>query len=479
MTLHDDDLQSMLERRAGRARPDGLLEVARSIPDRTEQRRAVRGRSWVMRPRLVFATVIPVVAMLLLVTVVLSVAPSRSPDPAASLPVAQPSTAPTASMSAAPPPAADIQNGTIALEVMLAGGAMYTEGFFSYLRIDGPAGSPVVKLEEDFKPAPTGVRPQEIEVRGGAGSATAVVVPGSYSLASYQRPCEAACPPGGVLDEARDGCTATINIAAGDRISVVVTVHPGDGCTIDLERSAGANADRPIVLCEAVLIGVEMVLPGCYTAIQQAVGLVGAPLPIVATAAAGLTVCPEPVDCPPPPHGVLLRERVAWQVRFLPADGGPPLEVLVPARQWEGVDYGVMQPINEPWEGPYNDTKVGTTPQPTPDPSARSLGEPLRIDGLEIPLDHTGRWAVHLGEVALPNGYHNRTTFRVPNGGDGTYRAGLIRVDLVPLDPDAPGWDEPYRRLIDGPERFSAVLTFDLESYLPGAVMQVADLLVE
>lgn len=478
MTLRDDDLHSMLERRSGEVRPNGLLEFARGIPDRTVQRRANRGlRRWVARPALVLATVTPIVAMLALVAVVVSLAPSRSPDPAASLPLAQPSMEPTASMSVVPPPA-DAQDGTIELEVRLSGGAMYTEGFFSYLRIDGPAGPSVIKLEDQFKPAPTGARPHEIEIRGGTGTATAVLAPGAYSLDSYQRPCEAACPPGGVLDEPRDVCTAMINVAAGDLISVMVTVHPGVGCTIDLARAAGANADRPVVLCEAGLIGVARIRPECHRAIHEAVSL-ARPLPVVATAVARLVVCPDAMDCPPVPDGAPLRERVAWQVHFVPADGGPPQDVLVPAGQWEGFSYGGPQLINEPWEGPYNDTKVGATPQPSPDPSARSLGKPLRIDRLEIPLDHTGRWTVDLGEIALPNGYHTETTFRVPNGNDGTYRAGLISVDLVPLDPDAPGWDEAHRRLIDGPERFRAVLTFDLESYVPGAVMEIAELLVE
>lgn len=100
------------------------------------------------------------------------------------------------------------------------GGALYTEGAFSYLTIETSDGRPV--LEEEFT-----------DTRLTRPLVDKILPAGSYRMSSFQRPCEASCPsPGaaGTLDPATDRCSVTFDLLEGQSLSASVELRPGEGC---------------------------------------------------------------------------------------------------------------------------------------------------------------------------------------------------------------------------------------------------------
>jgi len=53
---------------------------------------------------------------------------------------------------------------------------------------------------------------------------------GTYTLSSYQRPCDGNC---GYLDPPTDRCSEQLTVVAGDETHVHITVRAGEGCTFD------------------------------------------------------------------------------------------------------------------------------------------------------------------------------------------------------------------------------------------------------
>lgn len=102
MSLSDDQVRTMLARRAGRGRPDGLVEAAHRIAVdslRTPHRWGRPART--LGPRLVIAALIPALAVAVLIMVAVTAVGPRtplSPSPAGSSPTASPvGPSPTAS----------------------------------------------------------------------------------------------------------------------------------------------------------------------------------------------------------------------------------------------------------------------------------------------------------------------------------------------------------------------------------------------
>jgi hypothetical protein len=52
---------------------------------------------------------------------------------------------------------------------------------------------------------------------------------GDYTIVSYQRPCSGNCRQ---LDMPTDQCEGDVSLDPGEQVTVMVTVHHGEGCTI-------------------------------------------------------------------------------------------------------------------------------------------------------------------------------------------------------------------------------------------------------
>ena len=96
------------------------------------------------------------------------------------------------------------------------GAAMYVEGSKSYVRISSPTGGSDTTSSFVANPSKPVV--------------SQVVAPGSYTVESWQRPCDGKC---GVLDPETDQCESTVTVAAGRSTTLVIILKPGHGCTIE------------------------------------------------------------------------------------------------------------------------------------------------------------------------------------------------------------------------------------------------------
>ena len=119
------------------------------------------------------------------------------------------------------------------------------------------------------------------------------------------------------------------------------------------------------------------------------------------------------------------------------------------------------------------------TPVPTPDPSAMAAAESLVVDSLHIPIDHVGRYVIEVGEAVLPNGILTEATFSLRDAKptDVLVTPDGVRLEVRTLDGElleniyAHGWRS-------GTERVEATLTFTIESFEPGAVLEAVDIIV-
>jgi hypothetical protein len=95
-----------------------------------------------------------------------------------------------------------------------AGGGLYFEGSYSYVRVErGGRSLTQVRLSNERVPR-----------------ATVSLDPGTYRLISFQRPCDGNCSQ---LDPPTDRCSHELEAKAGERVEATVHLRPGDGCTID------------------------------------------------------------------------------------------------------------------------------------------------------------------------------------------------------------------------------------------------------
>lgn len=102
---------------------------------------------------------------------------------------------------------------TLHVTQKLAGGSLYVEGSYSYVRVE--------KGEKTLA---------EVRLRGRrTPEATLRLDPGAYRLVSFQRPCDPSC---GVLDLPTDQCSGAIDAKADGRVEATIRLSPGEGCTI-------------------------------------------------------------------------------------------------------------------------------------------------------------------------------------------------------------------------------------------------------
>jgi hypothetical protein len=116
-----------------------------------------------------------------------------------------------------------------------------------------------------------------------------------------------------------------------------------------------------------------------------------------------------------------------------------------------------------------------------PDPAAVAAARPLRLPTLDVPIDAIGHHELEVGAVGLPNGYVTRIDARVVNDQpDDLWIRGAIHLELRPSDPThAPFGDVYERPLYPGVEEAILWLVFDVTEASSGAVLHLADLVVE
>jgi hypothetical protein len=137
--------------------------------------------------------------------------------------------------------------------------------------------------------------------------------------------------------------------------------------------------------------------------------------------------------------------------------------------------------ISSPTEGGYFDRPEGASPVPTAAPDALAAASSLRIDRLDIQIDHVGPFEVRLGEAALPNGLLTTATFDLVD----PWPAGVTVIDgRVILEVRSLVDGRSLRNVYehgwrDGTEPVEAVLIFDVSRFEPGAVLAIRDMVVE
>lgn len=246
-----------------------------------------------------------------------------------------------------------------------------------------------------------------------------------------------------------------------------------------------ASTTVPAVTCAR---DVELrVSPICAVAVHAAFASILPSPTAVSSVSARLQACPGPPGCTGSHEAV-------WSVAFMLPDGSTVTKDFSasPGASGDTTGVGSIPSYNSPdlsWpyshdlpcvdQSPSGDCAAFATPQPTPDPDERAQARPLTIDRVLLPLSARGHVEVPLGVAGLPRGYHTRTSFELSNAADGTYLLTGIRVDLRPVDPDAPPFGGGLRRLVPGVEDVTAVLVMDVESFLPGAVVEIVGLVVE
>lgn len=131
-------------------------------------------------------------------------------------------------------------------------------------------------------------------------------------------------------------------------------------------------------------------------------------------------------------------------------------------------------------DGGYYDRTADATPMPSAAPDALAEATALRIDRLDIPIDHAGTNEVVLGEAWLPNGLVTAAGFALvddwPSGV--TILDGAVRLEVRSQSDGQPiqniyehGWRQ-------GIEAVDAVLVFDVFRFEPRAKLSIADVIV-
>jgi hypothetical protein len=132
-------------------------------------------------------------------------------------------------------------------------------------------------------------------------------------------------------------------------------------------------------------------------------------------------------------------------------------------------------------EGGYHDVPEGSSPVPSAAPDAVAMGTELRVDRLDIPIDHTGAHEIVLGEAWLPNGLLTAADFALvddwPPGV--TILEGGVSLEVRSMSDGQPIrniYEHGWREGIEGVE---AVLVFDVFRFDPGATLSIQDVVVK
>jgi hypothetical protein len=109
------------------------------------------------------------------------------------------------------------RRATVHVRQEWVGGGLYVEGSYSYARVERD-GSTVEQVRLTGEKMP---------------SETIRIEPGTYRLVSFQRPGDGNC---GTLDPPTDQCSRRIDVEVDVELREVVSLSPGEGCTISEEQ---------------------------------------------------------------------------------------------------------------------------------------------------------------------------------------------------------------------------------------------------
>ena len=111
------------------------------------------------------------------------------------------------------PQATNSRPAMLRVKQVMVPGSLYTEGSFSYVRVERD-GQEIAKVKLEDSRA---------ELR---------LDEGSYRLISFQRPCDGNC---GLLDPPVDRCERSVQLLADETLHVKVVLHQRGGCTMRIK----------------------------------------------------------------------------------------------------------------------------------------------------------------------------------------------------------------------------------------------------
>lgn len=154
-------------------------------------------------------------------------------------------------------------------------------------------------------------------------------------------------------------------------------------------------------------------------------------------------------------------------------DGGLGVVGPLPNRVVTGPDRDV--PCREKDDG----TLVCATPLPDLTPAESSHGVALRIERFEIELDHVGPYRVALGEAVLSRGIVTELSFRLESADRDDFLAPDFRLILEDNATRAVQPANVFEKgVVDGVQRVTVYVAFDLESYGKGSVVVLREVVV-
>jgi hypothetical protein len=112
------------------------------------------------------------------------------------------------------PTAASGRDSTLIVQATREETSLGGEGFYSYFLVENSEGKTVQLIGQQ------GVASTPLSLQ---------IAPGTYTIASYQRTCDAACPQ---QDPPFGRCAKTVTVGSDAVLNVVVSVRPYEGCTI-------------------------------------------------------------------------------------------------------------------------------------------------------------------------------------------------------------------------------------------------------
>ena len=131
-------------------------------------------------------------------------------------------------------------------------------------------------------------------------------------------------------------------------------------------------------------------------------------------------------------------------------------------------------------QGGYHDFPEDATPVPSAAPDAIAGATELRIDRLDVPIDHTGINEIRIGELLLPNGQLTAVDFALvdhwPKGI--TILEGGVSLQVRSLVDGKTIYNIYEHGWRAGTERVEAVLVFNVFRYDPGATLGIRDVVV-
>jgi|RhiMetdeSRZDD1v2_1073273.scaffolds.fasta_scaffold154105_3 hypothetical protein len=130
--------------------------------------------------------------------------------------------------------------------------------------------------------------------------------------------------------------------------------------------------------------------------------------------------------------------------------------------------------------GGYHDFPEDATPVPSAAPEAIADATELRIDRLDIPIDHVGLNEIHLGEVLLPNGLLTAADFALVDDWphDITILERSVNLEIRSLVDGKTIYNIYEHGWREGTERVEAVLVFNVFRFDPGAKLGIRNVVV-